>query len=57
MDCGHAYMSNLRTSDDVTNFSSWIDKGAAKLRDEPGLGVKVDSERINKYLEDEHHGS
>ena len=57
MDCGHAYMSTLRTSDDVTNFSSWIDKGAAKLRDEPGLGVKVDSERINKYLEDEHHGS
>ncbi|MBF0277928.1 MAG: hypothetical protein HQM13_09065 [SAR324 cluster bacterium] len=57
VDCGHAYMSTLRTSDDVTDFSSWIENGTARLQDSPGLGLNVDFEKINKYLEDEHHGS
>ena len=55
VNCGHAYMSTLRTSDDVTDFSSWIEKGTARLRDVPGLGINVDSAKIKKYLEDEHH--
>lgn len=57
VNCGHAYMSTLRTSDDVTDFSSWIEKGTARLRDAPGLGINVDSTKIKKYLEDEHHDS
>lgn len=57
VDCGHAYMSTLRTSDDVTDFSSLIEKGAARLRDAPGLGINVNSAKIKKYLEDEHHDS
>ena len=57
VDCGHAYMSTLRTSDDVTDFSSLIEKGTARLRDAPGLGINVNSAKIKKYLEDEHHDS
>lgn len=55
VDCGHAYMSTLRTSDDVTDFSSLIEKGTARLRDAPGLGINVNLVKIKKYLEDEHH--
>ena len=57
VNCGHAYMSTLRTSDDVTDFSSWIKKGTARLRDAPGLGINVDSAKIKKYLEDEYYDS
>ncbi|MBT3225013.1 MAG: hypothetical protein HOK24_13635 [Desulfobacula sp.] len=55
VNCGHAYMSTLRISDDVTNFSSWIERGTARLQDAPGLGINVDSAKIRKYLEDEYH--
>ena len=50
VNCGHAYMSTLRISDDVTNFSSWIERGTARLQDAPGLGINVDSAKIRKYL-------
>lgn len=56
MDCGHAYMSTLRMSDDITDFSDWVTQGTAHLPDLPGLGVTVDEEKIQKYLEDEFHG-
>lgn len=55
VNCGHAYMSTLRISDDVTDFSSWIERGTARLQDAPGLGINVDSAKIRKYLEDEYH--
>jgi muconate cycloisomerase len=52
---GHAYMSTLRMSDDVTDFSSWIQAGTVRLPEAPGLGVKVSEEKIQQYLEDEYH--
>lgn len=55
VNCGHAYMSTLRTSDDVTDFSSWIERGTARLQDAPGLGLNIDTIKIRKYLEDEYH--
>ncbi len=55
IDCGHAYMSTLRMADDVTEFSSWVHDGKAHLGDGAGLGVRVDLERIHRYLLDEHH--
>ena len=52
VDCGHAYMSTLRMSDDVTNFSSWIKQGVAYLADAPGLGVDVSLQKIKQYQVD-----
>ena len=52
VDCGHAYMSTLRMSDDVTNFSSWIKQGVAYLADAPGLGVDVSLQKIQQYQVD-----
>jgi len=52
VDCGHAYMSTLRMSDDVTNFSSWIKQGVAYLADVPGLGVDVSLQKIQQYQVD-----
>ena len=54
---GHAYMSTLRMSDDVTDFSDWIQSGTVRLPEAPGLGVKVSEEKIQQYLEDEYHAS
>jgi muconate cycloisomerase len=52
VDCGHAYMSTLRMSDDVTNFSSWIKRGVANLAEAPGLGVDVSLKKIKQYQVD-----
>jgi L-alanine-DL-glutamate epimerase-like enolase superfamily enzyme len=49
VDCGHAYMSTLRMADDITDFSSWIEQGIARLPDLPGLGVEVSMEKIRQY--------
>ena len=49
VNCGHAYMSTLRMSDDITDFSDWISGGVAVLPDRPGLGVEVDEGKIAKY--------
>ncbi len=48
---GHAYMSTLRMADDVTDFSSWISDGSARIGDAPGLGLNVSLEKIEKYRE------
>ena len=57
VDCGHAYMSTLRMSDDITDFSGFVEHGTAKLPQGPGLGVNVDELKIRQYLVDEYHVS
>ncbi|HCP32965.1 MAG TPA: mandelate racemase, partial [Deltaproteobacteria bacterium] len=57
LDCGHAYMSTLRMSDDITDFSNLVEEGTARLPSGPGLGVKVDESKIRQYLVDEYHVS
>ena len=53
LDCGHAYMSTLRMSDDITDFSDFIHQGKARLPSGPGLGIRVDEKKIRKYLKEE----
>ena len=53
LDCGHAYMSTLRMSDDITDFSDFIHQGKARLPSGPGLGIRVDGKKIRKYLKEE----
>jgi len=55
MDCGHAYMSTLRMADDITDFSNGIHDGRAHLGDSPGLGVRVNLDKVHRYLLDEYH--
>ena len=57
VDCGHAYMSTLRMSDDFTDFSDWVVDGTAQLPDRPGLGVMVDEDKIRQYQEKHFHVS
>ena len=52
VDCGHAYMSTLRMSDDITDFSNWVRQGVAYLADAPGLGIDVSLEKIHQYQVD-----
>ncbi len=49
LDVGHAYMSTLRTSDDVTDFSGLVSRGVAKVSERPGLGVELDADRLDRY--------
>ena len=53
LDCGHAYMSTLRMSDDITDFSDFIHQGKAGLPSGPGLGIRVYERKIKKYLKEE----
>ena len=53
LDCGHAYMSTLRMSDDITDFSDFIHQGKAGLPSGPGLGICVYERKIKKYLKEE----
>ncbi len=46
---GHAYMSTLRMSDDVTDFASHLDEGYAHVSDAPGLGVTIDEAKLAQY--------
>ncbi len=48
-------MSTLRMGDDVTDFSSLVIDGTARLPDGPGLGVNVDLDKIQRYVMDEYH--
>ena len=49
LDCGHCYMSTLRMSDDVTDFSSQGKDATARPPEGGGLGISVDSEKIERY--------
>ncbi len=52
LDMGHAYMSVLRMSDDVTDFAKNISESIVTVPTEPGLGVKLDEDKLNKYTKD-----
>ena len=52
LDMGHAYMSVLRMSDDVTDFAKNISESIATVPSDPGLGVKLDEAKLNKYTKD-----
>lgn len=52
LDCGHAYMSVLRMSDDITDFGRNISNAVVTVPDGPGLGVAVDDKKLQKYTRD-----
>lgn len=49
LDCGHCYMSTLRMSDDVTDFPGQVKDATARPPEGGGLGISVDSEKIERY--------
>jgi L-alanine-DL-glutamate epimerase-like enolase superfamily enzyme len=49
---GHAYMSPLRLADDVTDYARLVDRGMARVPESPGLGVKLDDDKLEKYTKD-----
>ena len=49
VDCGHAYMSVLRMSDDVTDFDRFISKAVVAVPQGPGLGVMLDEKKLQSY--------
>jgi len=46
---GQCLMSTLRISDDITNFKSFISNGEVAVPDTPGLGIKIDQKKLDKY--------
>jgi len=50
--CGHAYMSTLRMSDDVTNFSNLVTAGKITPSTHHGLGIEVSLDKILQYEKD-----
>ena len=52
LDMGHAYMSVLRMSDDITDFARNIAESIVTVPLEPGLGVKLDEDKLKKYTKD-----
>jgi len=49
MDCGHAYGSVTRMSDDITDFGQNISGGIVTVPSGPGLGVNLDEDKLKKY--------
>lgn len=52
LDCGHSFMSTLRTKDDITNFRDYIRNAVVRLpegTESHGLGVTVDLEKLERY--------
>lgn len=49
---GHAYMSVLRMSDDITDFANNISHSVATVPSKPGLGVKLDEDKLKKYTKE-----
>ncbi len=52
LDCGHAYGSVTRMSDDVTDFDQYISAGFVTVPTKPGLGIALNEEKLNKYTRD-----
>jgi muconate cycloisomerase len=52
LDMGHAYMSVLRMSDDITDFDQNISRGAVTVPSSPGLGVRMNEAKLKKYTKD-----
>jgi muconate cycloisomerase len=49
LDCGHAYMSVLRMSDDITDFRENIADAVVTVPDRPGLGISIAEEKLKTY--------
>jgi len=52
LDMGHAYMSVLRMSDDITDFAKNISDSVVTVPSEPGLGVMLDEGKLEKYTKE-----
>ncbi len=52
LDMGHAYMSVLRMSDDITDFAKNISRSVATVPSGPGLGVALNEDKLKKYTKD-----
>ena len=52
LDMGHAYMSVLRMSDDISDFNQNISQGTVTVPTSAGLGVRVNEEKLKKYTKD-----
>lgn len=52
LDMGHAYMSVLRMSDDITDFGQNISQAIVTVPSSAGLGVRVNEEKLKKYTKD-----
>ena len=52
LDMGHAYMSVLRMSDDITDFAKNISRSVVTVPSEPGLGVALNADKLKKYTKD-----
>ena len=52
LDMGHAYMSVLRMSDDITDFGQNISQATVTVPSGNGLGVRVNEEKLKKYTKD-----
>ena len=52
LDCGHAYGSALRMSDDITDFDQNISQGIVTVPTEPGLGVNLKEDKLSRYTID-----
>ena len=52
LDMGHAYMSVLRMSDDITDFAKNISRSVVTVPSQPGLGVALNEDKLKKYTKD-----
>jgi muconate cycloisomerase len=52
LDMGHAYMSVLRMSDDITDFGQNISRGVVTVPSSAGLGVRLNEKKLKKYTKD-----
>jgi muconate cycloisomerase len=51
-DLGHAYGSVLRMSDDITDFAKNISRSVVTVPSDPGLGVALKEDKLQKYTKD-----
>jgi L-alanine-DL-glutamate epimerase-like enolase superfamily enzyme len=52
LNMGHAYMSVLRMSDDITDFDQNISRATVTVPSLAGLGVRLNEEKLKKYTKD-----
>ena len=52
VDCGHAYGSVTRMSDDITDFDQNISGGFVTVPSGPGLGISLKEDKLKKYTKD-----
>ncbi|HHT71062.1 MAG TPA: hypothetical protein GX016_05745 [Firmicutes bacterium] len=50
---GNCYASPLRLKVDVTDYHKLVNHGVATITDQPGLGILIDEEMIDRYKVDE----